>query len=278
MKLLCLLAPLVAFSCGGSSAAPPQKSKTPAPSAQEPPTDQAIGGDAAEAVEAELLRIQSIENAVAAKERPEEDRARDADRKPAEVLSFFQVEPGMAVVDLIAGTGYYTDILSRVVGETGKVYAHNNKFVLGFVGDKLTKRIEGAKLSNVVEWNRELEDLEFEPASLDGAVMVLFYHDTIWQKTDRAKMNASVFAALKPGGFYGVVDHVAADGAGDVSKSIHRMDPALIASELKAAGFVLEEESDVLRHPEDARTMNVFDPAIRGKTDRVVYRFRKPPK
>jgi len=215
--------------------------------------------------------------AVAHADRPAADKERDADRKPAEVMAFFEIEPGDRVAELMAGTGYYAELLARAVGSEGKVYAQNNRFVLERFAEKgLSERLARKGLEHVARWDRELDDLEL-PEGLDAVIMVLFYHDTYWQEVDRAKMNAAVFAALKPGGVFGIVDHRAEDGSGDRDvRTIHRVDEALVREEILAAGFVLDAASAVLHHPEDDRTANVFSPEIRGKTDRFVLRFRKP--
>jgi predicted methyltransferase len=218
-----------------------------------------------------------IAAAVASPGRPSDDTERDADRKPAEVLRFFELAPGQRVADLMGGTGYYTEILARAVGPDGGVWIQNNPFVVKrFADAPLRERLERLGLKNVVRLDTELEQPNL-PSDLDLAIMVLFYHDTYWQKVDRAAMNRAIFAALRPGGIFGLIDHHAEAGSGDreVDKA-HRVDAALVRGEIEAAGFVLEAESDLLRHPEDDRTKNVFDEDIRGKTDRFIYRFRKP--
>ena len=184
-----------------------------------------------------------LQDAVAAEDRLEEDRARDALRKPAEVLSFFGVQPGMNVVELMSGSGYYIDIIGRAVGPNGRAYAQNNDFVLKRFAEKnIANRLKNPNLANVSRIDRELDDLGL-PSGLDAVLIILFYHDTYWQNVDREKMNRAVFEALKPGGIYGVVDHYAEDGSGsrDV-KTIHRMDIALVKKELTDAGFELVAE------------------------------------
>jgi predicted methyltransferase len=216
--------------------------------------------------------------AVAAPERPAEDRARDADRKPTEVLHFFAIEPGMQVAELMTGRGYYAEILARAVGPTGRVYAHNSPFVLKrFAEAPLAERLARPGLENVSRLDREVDDPGLPAGELDAVLLILFYHDTYWMEADRARMNRAVFESLVPGGVYGVIDHFAEDGSGarDV-KTLHRVDAQLVKKEILAAGFELEAESELLRHPEDDRTKNVFDEDIRGKTDRFIYRFRKP--
>lgn len=218
---------------------------------------------------------------VAAVEHPSRsatDKERDADRKPIPVLRFFDVNAGDTIVELMAGRGWYTEILGRAVGAEGKVYAQNNEYVLEkFAAEPLSKRLEHPDLANVVRWDRELDDLGLPAGKADIVLLVLFYHDTYWMEVDRKKLNAQVFEALAPGGIYGVVDHHAAAGSKDRDvKSLHRVDAELVKTEILAAGFELAGSSDLLARPEDDRTKNVFDDAIRGKTDRFVFAFRKP--
>ena len=157
-------------------------------------------------------------------------------------MDFFEIAAGSRVVELQAGKGYYTELLAERVGTEGAVWAQNNAFVLdrfarGPLGERLTRM--GAKHVQALE--SELDDPQL-PSELDAVLIVLFYHDTYWQEVDRAKMNAAVFAALKPGGVYGVVDHYAEDGSGsrDV-ESLHRVDIELVKKEITEAGFVLQK-------------------------------------
>ena len=219
-----------------------------------------------------------LQRAVEHADRPEEDRARDADRRPREVLAFFGIGPGMRVADLMTGRGYYAEILARAVGIEGRVYAQNNPFVVErFADEPLRERLARPGLESVVRLDEELESPGLPRGELDAALLVLFYHDTVWQEVDRAAMNRAIFESLRPGGVFGVIDHHAEKGSGvrDV-QTLHRIDAEVVKEEILAAGFVFDGESDLLRHPEDDRTQNVFDDAIRGKTDRFIYRFRKP--
>jgi predicted methyltransferase len=222
---------------------------------------------------------QYLRAAVASEDRPEADRARDQHRKPARVLAFFGVAPGQKVAELMTGRGYYIDIISRVVGDSGVAYAHNSPFVLErFAEGPLTERLANPRLSNVVRLDRELEDPGL-PRNLDAVLIVLFYHDTFWQGVDREKMNTAVYEALKPGGVYGVVDHHAPAGSGDRDvKTLHRVDAELVKKEILAAGFEFDGESEMLHHPEDTRDYNVFRDVEtkRDRTDRFIFRFRKP--
>jgi predicted methyltransferase len=216
--------------------------------------------------------------ALAHPDRPAEDRQRDIDRKPEQVLEFFSLRPGMKVADLMAGGGYYTEILSRYLGKEGTVYAQNNAIALRrFAADAMDRRLNGRDLDNVVRVDRELEDPGLPEGELDAVIMGLFYHDAYWMGVDREAMNRAIFKALKPGGTYGVFDHHAEAGSRDRDvESLHRVDAEMVRREIRDAGFEWFGAGDMLRNRDDDRTQNVFDPAIRGKTDRFVFRFRKP--
>lgn len=220
--------------------------------------------------------------AVVHPDRPENDRVRDEHRKPAEVLAFFRVEPGMKVVDAMAGRGYYTEILARAVGEGGRVWAQNNAFVLErFAEGPLSARLDRLRqgeLTHVERIDCEVDD-PCLPGDLDIVHLNRFYHDFYWQEADRGAFNRAVFAALKPGGVYGIVDHHAEAGSRDRDVSrLHRVDAEMVKAEVLAAGFVLEATSAILRHPEDTRDWSIFADSGRNRdrTDRFIYRFRKP--
>jgi len=228
----------------------------------------------------EAAHATPVQTAVGQPTRPETDRMRDADRRPADVLDFFGIAPGMHVAELMTGKGYYAEILGHLIGPSGKLYAQNNKFVLEkFAEAEWAARLNRLSMPHVVRTDQELHELSFPADSLDAVLMILFYHDTYWMEVDRAAMNAAIFKALKPGGTYGIIDHHAAVGAGvSTVKTIHRIEASVVQKDVEDAGFVLDGSSDVLVHPEDARTLNVFDDNIRGKTDRFMYRFVKPAK
>jgi predicted methyltransferase len=225
----------------------------------------------------------NIAAAVADKGRPEADTARDADRKPAEMLAFAEVKPGEHVVDLLAGGGYFTRLFSKAVGPTGSVLA------LGFPPrppepgkeprpDPLAAIAADPAYSNVKNGVADLKNFTL-PAPVDMIWTSQNYHDVHGTRmgVDIAAFNKQVFAALKPGGLFVVEDHAAAAGAPvDTVNTLHRIDPAIIKQEVEAAGFKFEGQSDVLRNPADDHTKGVFDPALRGHTDQVVLKFRKP--
>jgi predicted methyltransferase len=221
--------------------------------------------------------------AVADPARPEADRASDAARKPAEILTFFGFAPGNKILDLFSGGGYYTEILSHLVGDKGHVIAHNNQAYLGFKGDDIRKRQAGNRLANVTWILSEANDLKLEPNSLDGVMMSQTYHDFYvmgekdWPRINTARLLKEIYTGLKPGGVLAVIDHRALAGSGyDACNKLHRIDPEIVKREITAAGFILEGSSDILANPDDDHTKIVFDPAIRGKTDQFVLRFRKP--
>lgn len=219
---------------------------------------------------------------VAAADRDPADTALDAGRHPAELLRFFGVQPGMRVGEMMSGGGYSAELLARAVGPEGAVYGVNSPFILErFAAAPWAARLEKPVNSKVVRLDREF-DAPFpdDVRDLDQVWSILVYHDFFWMETDRAAMNANIFAALKPGGIYAVVDHSAALGAGDRDvKTLHRGDEAIIRHEIEAAGFRLIEDADFLRNPDDDRAWNASPSAAgeqRGRSDRFVLKFRKP--
>jgi len=220
-----------------------------------------------------------VGQAVSHPDRLQSDLKRDADRHPAQVLDFFDIKRGMKVADLMAGDGYYSEILARAVGKEGTVYCQNTSIPLKVFADKpLTARLADNRLPNVVRLDTEFADVGL-PEDLDAAILVRFYHDFAWQEVDRKAFNQMVFLVLKPGAVFGVVDHRAAEGKGiSGSRTLHRVEAALVKKEVEAAGFVLEAESYVLTDPQDTLDWNVFDRSHAGRdtTSRFVYLFRKP--
>ena len=217
---------------------------------------------------------------MAAEDRSDEDKARDAGRHPAEVLALLGVEPGQMYLDLGAGSGYYSEVLARAAGPTGMVHAVNNPGTVERfpqVVDGITARAEGLTVVRIFAEVTEYADVTaHKPA--DGVFFGQMYHEVIRQNMDAAAINAAVFNALKPGGLYVIEIHNAAAGAGrEVSDTFHRADPDIVRAEVLAAGFELvEENTTLLGNPDDPLDVMVFDPSVRGNTSRTLFIFRKP--
>jgi len=226
---------------------------------------------------------QPIKDAIAATDRSDDDRRIDAGRKPGEVLTFFKVAPGEKIGEIFAGGGYTTELLARVVGAKGKVWAQNSKEINEMFAKKpFGERAAKPVMANVVAVEAPLDaPFPADAKDLDLVVTVLNYHDANnIEGLDRAKMNKAVFASLKKGGYYGIVDSSAAEGHGGAdTKTLHRIDQKIVDSEVKAAGFKLVGESNVLRNPDDKRDWSSSPKAAgekRGTSDRFVLMFQKP--
>ena len=212
--------------------------------------------------------------------RPAADRERDAARKPAELLAFAQIDKGEMVGDFIMGGGYLTRILAAAVGSKGHVYAFQPAEFIAFraqYGDE--QKAVDAAYANVDAVAGSAPAPAF-PVALDTIVTVQNFHDLYLKEAPAgtgARAAANLFAALKRGGTLVVVDHNAPDGSGStMSDTLHRIERKTVVDTMTAAGFRLDAESQLWRHPADPRTTNVFDPSIRGKTDQFALRFRKP--
>jgi len=205
-----------------------------------------------------------------------EDLQIDARRHGAELVAFSGVKPGDTVLELVPGGGYFTRIFSKVVGPNGHVYAAIPAPMEKYSDD--TKKLP-AQYPNVELLQQPAAALA-TPTLVDVAFTSQNYHDypdKFMGPTDPALLNKAVFAALKHGGTYIVIDHVAAAGSGlRDTDTLHRIDPALVKSQVQAAGFQFVGESAVLRNPADDHTLKVFDPIVRGHTDQFAYKFRKP--
>jgi len=222
----------------------------------------------------------AIAAAVADPSRPAADRDRDAQRKPAEMLAFAGVKPGMVVVDMLPGGGYFTRLFSDVVGPNGKVIAYvpdemytgrpkSLDAVTALAADPAHKNVEPAHNPALAPGPANLTDVVWTSQN---------YHDLHnIPGLDVVAFNKVVYASMRPGGVYVILDHSAPAGSGaTTTKTLHRIDQAVVRQEVEAAGFKFDGESTVLANPADHRTANVFDPSIRGHTDQFILRFRKP--
>jgi len=231
------------------------------------------------ASEAPRMTAGQIDAILAAPDRSEADRANDPRRKASQMLAFLDIRPGMRALDLGAGGGYTTELLARSVGPTGQVYAQNTTYSLqNFVKGRMEIRLKTPAMRNVSHHVAEFDDPVppgVAPGSLDLVTFMFNYHDLGWIGTDRARMNRAIFAALKRGGHYVVADHSGRPGTGiSESKTLHRVEDALVRKEVEAAGFKLVEEGGFLRNPNDPRDKSVFKPA--QPNDEFVLKFVKP--
>jgi predicted methyltransferase len=214
---------------------------------------------------------------VASPDRSEADRSNDARRKPAQLLEFYGVRPGMTVLDLGAGTGYNTELLARAVGASGKVYAQNTRSMVdNMLKGRFDERLQKPVMKNVVQVVREFDDpLPADVRNLDLVTFNFTYHDVSYMNVDRAKMNLAVFNALKPGGIYIIADHSGRPGTrASEGKTLHRIEEAAVRREVEAAGFRFVAEGGFLRNPQDPRDAPVFKP--KQPNDEFVLKFVKP--
>lgn len=220
-------------------------------------------------------RASTIAVALAAPDRPPADASRDASRHPADLLAFSRVSPGERVLDVGSGGGYFTRLLSSVVGPRGHVTAHDAPAYANNIAAARTALLSSRP--NISGQLTPFESLEGEPASYDLVTIVLMYHDIV-RLGDRAAMNRRIFELLKPGGRLLVVDHAAPEGSGlRDTTTLHRIDPTLVRAEMEAAGFQLQNESNVLRNVDDDMTRPAFDPRFRWRTNQFALMFVKPP-
>jgi predicted methyltransferase len=221
--------------------------------------------------------------AIAAPGRPAEAVALDAGRHPVEILRFMGLRQGDRALDLFTGTGYYGEIMARAVGPRGSVLGWNPTAFVD-ASDRQALAAVRQRSPNFNSLATQADAFALPQAAFDFVMIHLNYHDTYYEvprrgyRVDPDAFLRTVFQSLKPGGTIAVIDHVANAG-GDtraVVRALHRIDPATLRADFERAGFVFDGELPLLRNPEDDHSKIVFDPAIRGRTDRIVYRFRRP--
>jgi predicted methyltransferase len=226
----------------------------------------------------------NIKAAVADSARPDADKQRDANRKPAETLTFLGVKSGESVAELLPGGGYFTRLFSAAVGAKGHVYAlvparpADAPADLPDLAGAVKAIAADAHYSNVSVVVSPLPSLA-TPAPVDLIFTAQNYHDLHNFPVDVVGFNKALLNSLKPGGLYVVLDHSAEAGSGlRDTKTLHRIDVEAVKKEVTDAGFEFVGSSDVLANSADSRTTKVFDPSIRGKTDQFILKFRKPKK
>ena len=229
----------------------------------------------AQHAQAQDEQVTRMRAALAAPDRPAENKARDAGRKPIETVQFFGIETGDTVVDMIAAGGWFTEVLSAAVGPTGKVYSQNPPFLVQADAEKALHE----RLRNVEAVHVPLDQAGIA-GKVDAVVTAQNLHDIYNGFGDQPGGEApavdflkALYAVLKPGGTLGVIDHVGV--AGQDNAALHRMLPQQARDALTKAGFTIEAESTLLANPADDHTKGVFDPAIMGHTDQFMFRARK---
>jgi predicted methyltransferase len=230
------------------------------------------------------LSDETIAAAVSEPSRPATDTARDANRKPAATLAFAGIKPGDKVGDYAAGSGYFTRLFAAVVGPGGHVYASVPSPLFKYpnivtgIAEIQTYIVTHPNVT--VTFASALDAAKY-PEKLDAFWISQNYHDLhddFMGPVDLAAFNRAVYAALKPGGIYIVLDHVAAKGSpANVTDTLHRIEPSTVRREVEAAGFRYEGESGVLANPADPHTTGVFNSSIQGRTDQFILKFRRPP-
>ena len=228
-------------------------------------------------------RTDAIAAAVTDPSRPATDTIRDDNRKPTETLEFAGIKPGDRIADYAAGAGYFTRLFADVVGPGGHVYASVPSALFKYpnivkgIADLQTYAVTHPNIT--VTFASALDATRY-PEKLDVFWIAQNYHDlhdSFMGPVDMAAFNQTVYTALKPGGLYIVLDHVAARGSpAEVTDTLHRIEPSTVRREVEAAGFTFEGESTILANPADSRTAGVFDPSIRGRTDQFILKFRRP--
>jgi predicted methyltransferase len=231
----------------------------------------------------QVLAADPVTDAISKPGRLDADVARDAGSHPEAVLPLLQLQPGDRVADIWAGGGYYSELIASIVGESGEVLLINNLAYNNFTAKALAERQDGREMGSVTIHTREAEDLDLAPHSIDAALIIMSYHDLYhideasgWRAIDAADFLGQIHAALKPGGRFLVVDHFGTPGSGkSAAQELHRIDVAFAKSDIASRGFKLVAETDALRNRDDDYSIIVFDPAVRGKTDRFVLVFEK---
>ncbi|RHW76783.1 class I SAM-dependent methyltransferase [Colwellia sp. RSH04] len=212
--------------------------------------------------------------------RSQQDIARDKVSKGSQVIDMVDINQGMTVLDVLGGGGYYSELLSEKVGNQGKVYLHNNQAYMPYVEKELTIRLADNRLSNVIRWDKEAENLALNEEQFDAVFFILGYHD-LYHKTkdwdiDKDRFLAQLYKALKVGGKLLIVDHSAKHGSGTkYSQQGHRIDVEYVKKELEQKGFKLIRQSNLLANLKDDRLMSPFAKEIRRKTDRFILLFEK---
>jgi len=228
---------------------------------------------------AETWQAADFQQALEGESRSAADKARDTGRKPVQIVALLDIAPGMTVLDLMAASGYYTEVLSIAVGPDGRVYAQNPQWMLefmkGVVDKALSQRLTDDRLPNVVRVDGDADLLGMPENSIDGALSALNFHDVYYDYGADAALAVlqQVYAVLKPGAAFVLIDH--AGNAGLDNKALHRILESDVRDLALQAGFAIDAAPDLLSNPADDGTQMVFAKGLRGNTDRFVLQLRK---
>jgi predicted methyltransferase len=230
-----------------------------------------------------IAQAATVEEAMSKPGRLQKDIERDTRSHPEVVIPLLQLEEGDRVADIWAGGGYYSELLADVVGDQGEVLLINNAAYKQFAARGLAERFEGRDLPAVLVHEREAENLDLGENQLDAAIIIMSYHDIYhvdeknrWRAIDPENFLGQIYTALKPGGRFLIVDHVAEPGSGmRDAQDLHRIDLEFAKKDISSYGFKFVGSSDGLRNPNDDHAVIVFDPKVRGKTDRFILVFAK---
>ena len=228
--------------------------------------------------------LSPISDAVKSVHRPTKDLALDVDRKPAEILDFFQVTPESQVLEVFAGGGYYTELLNNIVGKDGHVTVYEDSMWYDYSKSASDKRHLGNRLKNTNTVISDMNTLQLPKDKYDTALIILGLHDIYLksekslagEKRDIKHFLKALYHSIKPGGIMGIIEHEAkTDEKPSTSAELHRLNSKFITKHMLAAGFVLEVSSDLLANANDDHTKVVWSEGLRRKTDRSVLKFRK---
>ena len=227
---------------------------------------------------ASLANADIFDDAVSKPSRPIDDHARDESFKPAAVLRFAGVKPGDTALDMFAGGGYFSELLSAVVGSSGKVYMQNNGAYISFSAEAIEARLAGNRLPNVQRLDAELDAMNVPDRSVDVILLSMAYHDVYYSADGWTVTPQTFYPALqrllKPGGTILILDHLGEVGTGSsLGNTLHRIDPEFTKADFAAHGFDFVAESQVLHNADDDLSLSVFDPQIKGLTSKFVYKF-----
>ena len=230
----------------------------------------------------DLSKMSIQEQSLHQPDRFSDDKSNDKRRKPKDILEFSNIKPGMTIIDLLGGGGYYTELFNYIVGEQGKVYIQNTSLFLRFSKEELDKRLKGNRLKNVIRIDSDFHDMKL-PKDIDLMFIGLSYHDIYVTRDDKLLMAKreeffpQIFAALKPGGKLVIIDHAAKVGTGNsLSTKLHRIDEEWAIKDIESAGFKLVKTLDVLRNPEDNYDLDIWNKKVFRKTDRFIHLYEKP--